>query len=89
MERNLAGHPPYLWFLTLTWCLCKRKYWFINSFEWRRISDDIQSDYELLINSSKNRIILKYLPSSLSKHDQQKHKITHKILKAKRTINEL
>jgi hypothetical protein len=26
-------------------------------FEWRRISDDIQSDYELLINSSKNRII--------------------------------
>jgi hypothetical protein len=27
------------------------------SFEWRRISDDIQSDYELLINSSKNRII--------------------------------
>jgi hypothetical protein len=28
-------------------------------FEWRRISDDIQSDYELLINSSKNRIIAK------------------------------
>jgi hypothetical protein len=27
-------------------------------FEWRRISDDIQSDYELLINSSKNRNII-------------------------------
>ena len=29
-------------------------------FEWRKISDDIQSDYELLINSSNNRIIMRY-----------------------------
>jgi hypothetical protein len=34
-------------------------------FEWRRISDDIQSDYELLLDSSKNRI-MKY--SSLHNH---------------------
>ena len=29
-------------------------------FERRKISDDIQSDYELLMNSSKNRIMNKY-----------------------------
>ena len=37
------------------------------SFEWRRISDDIQSDYELLINSSNNIIINIYFFESKRK----------------------